>query len=226
MIRTVILDAYGTVLSTGTGSVDAIARILSLNGKNELDPQKVYGRFKKIHETFKAEMTTFLTEAELCVLEMAQLKKEYRFVRNPADDAAILLSIQGMRIAFPDSKEAIERLQRSLRVAIGSNTDTEPLMTDLHRAGINPDRIFTSESLRVYKPSETFYEKILKELNAKPEETLFAGDSLVSDVLGPQRTGMKTCWIARKGKIRKENDPLPDYVAHDLTELANLLTQQ
>ncbi len=99
MLRTVIPNAYGTVLWTGTGSVDAMARILSLNGKAGLDPQEVYNRFKKIHEVQKAGLTSFLTEAELCGLEMARLSREYGFIRDPDDDAAIMLSIQGTRMA-------------------------------------------------------------------------------------------------------------------------------
>ena len=49
MIKAIILDAYGTVFSTGTSSVDAVARILTLNGRNDLDPREVYFRLKELH---------------------------------------------------------------------------------------------------------------------------------------------------------------------------------
>ena len=226
MIKAIILDAYGTVFSTGTSSVDAVARILTLNGRNDLDPREVYFRLKELHRERIAGLTEFLPEAEMFALDMDQLHREYKLSRDPAKDTQVLLSIQGTRTAFPDSRVAIERLQKQIPVVLGSTTDTKPLLTDLHRAGIVPDGIFTSESLRIYKPSELFYTSILKALDLSPKEALFAGDSLLDDVLGPQRVGMKTCWITRKNEGRTKRDPLPDYRAETLLQLLSILLEQ
>ncbi|MBQ4505902.1 MAG: HAD family hydrolase [Firmicutes bacterium] len=226
MIRAVILDAYGTIFSTGTGSVDMMTEILRLNGRSELDPKKVYARFKQLHREHMGALTGFITEAEVFALDMKSLSEEYGLERDPAEDVKIMLSIQGTRSAFPDSRPAIERMQLLLPVVIGSTTDTWPLTADLERAGIRPEKVFTSESLRLYKPSEGFYGAILEELDLRPEEALFAGDSLTDDVLGPARAGMKTCWIRRKGELLKETDPQPDYTAADLEELADIVEAQ
>ena len=225
MIKAVILDAYGTVFFTGTGSVEAMTEVLRLNGRNDLDPKKVYAGFKKLHREHIDGLTEFLTEAEVFGLDMAEISREYGLTRDPAEDTRVMLSIQGTRTAYADSKAAIERMQRSVPVIIGSTTDTWPVMTDLARAGIVPDKVFTSESMRVYKPQEAFYRTILKELDIEPEEALFAGDSLLDDVFGPQRIGMKTCWITRKGEVWKEEDPRPDYMAKDLAQLADILEE-
>ena len=157
MLRAVILDAYGTVFSTGTGSVDMMTEILRLNGRPELDPKKVYARFKKLHREHMDGLTDFVTEAEVFAMDMRSLSEEYGLARDPAEDVKIMLRVQGTRTAFPDSRPAIERMQRLLPVVIGSTTDTEPLTADLERAGIKPYKVFTSESLRLYKPSEGFY---------------------------------------------------------------------
>lgn len=223
MIKAVILDAYGTVFDTGTGSVDMMTEILRLNGRPDLDPKKVYARFKKLHREHIDSLDGFLTEAEIFGLDMAQLSAEYGLRRDPAEDTRIMLRIQGTRKAFADSARAISRIQRLLPVIIGSTTDTGPLTADLSRAGIEPDKMFTSESLRLYKPAEGFYGAILKDLGIEAGEALFAGDSLLDDVSGPARAGMKTCWIRRKGEILKENDPRPDHTAADLDELAGIV---
>ena len=49
-------------------------------------------------------------------------------------------------------------------VAIGSTTDTVPLMKNIEKTELNNiPNTFTSESLRVYKPEKMFYESILKQ---------------------------------------------------------------
>ena len=230
MIRAVVLDAYGTIFFTGTSSTDAMTEVLRLNGRDDLDPKEVYARFKKLHREHINELACaddkyaqFMTEAEIFGLDMAKISAEYGLTRDPADDTRVMLSIQGTRTAFPDSRAAIERMQRHVPVIVGSTTDTWPVMTDLKRAGIVPDRVFTSESMRVYKPAKAFYETIVSELGIKPEEVLFAGDSLLDDVFGPQRAGMKTCWITRKGEKLEEGSPAPDYTAADLMQFADIL---
>ena len=223
MIRAVILDAYGTIFDTGTGSVDAMTEILKRNGKTDLDPKCVYARFKMLHREHMNTLTEFMTEAEIYGLDMAQLHREYGLTEDPAEDTKIMLSIQGTRVAFPDSREGIGRMQRKVPVIIGSITDTWPLKADLERAGIVPDKIFTSESLKAYKPAVRFYRGILEAMDLRPEDTLFAGDSLVDDVWGPKRVGMKTCWITRKGERLREDDPRPDFIAEDLEKLAEIV---
>ena len=38
MLKAILLDAYGTLFDTGTGSVDAVRDILHLNGREDLSP--------------------------------------------------------------------------------------------------------------------------------------------------------------------------------------------
>jgi len=81
--------------------------------------------------------------------------------------------------------------------------------------------VFTSEDLKVYKPQKAFYEKILAVLSLRPEEVLFVGDSLTDDIYGPRQSGMKTCWVNRKG----QPSPMltPDYEVADLRGVLELL---
>lgn len=68
----------------------------------------------------------------------------------------------------------------------------------LEDKNVNIKNIFTSESMQIYKPKPEFYKKILDKMRAGINEVLFVGDSLIDDVLGPQKLGIKTCWINRK----------------------------
>src|SRR5207245_10909535 len=55
------------------------------------------------------------------------------------------------------------------------------------------------------------------------EDVVHVGDSLVADVQGASRLGMRTVWVNRGGLHRGPADPAPDAEAHDLRELPAIL---
>ena len=220
MVKAVVFDAYGTLISTGTGSLDAAQRILDLYG-SAIVAKTFYADWKKYHRQHIDCLTQFVPEETIFLWDLEKLYGQYGLSGNAAEDVRIMLDTLGNRIAFPESKEVVEQLKRAYTVCIGSTTDTEPLMRDLNRSGIVADHFFTSEGLQVYKPQKAFYEKILAALSLQPEEVLFVGDSLTDDIFGPKQVGMKTCWVNRKGQ--EMPTPPPDYVVTDLTELLAIL---
>ena len=221
MIKAVVFDAYGTLISTGTGSLDAAQKILDLHG-SPISAKAFYADWKRYHRAHIDGLPHFVKEETIFRWDLEKLYVQYDLSGNAAEDVRIMLNTLGNRMAFPESKAVVEQLKRSVTVCIGSTTDTEPLMKDLARSGITVDRIFTSEDLQVYKPQKAFYETILAALSLPPEEVLFVGDSLTDDVYGPARAGMKTCWVNRKGQEMPV--PPPDYAVADLTGVPLLLS--
>lgn len=220
MIKAVVFDAYGTLISTGTGSIEAAQKILDLHGSS-ISAKAFYADWKQYHREHMDYLTQFVTEETIFRWDLEKLYVQYDLPGKAAEDVGIMLNTLGNRMAFPESKEVVERLKRSVTVCIGSTTDTEPLMRDLARSGVTVDRVFTSEGLRVYKPQKAFYEKILAVLSLHPEEVLFVGDSLTDDVYGPRQVGMKTCWVNRKGQ--PSPIPPPDYTVPDLNGVLAIL---
>lgn len=220
MIKAVVFDAYGTLISTGTGSVEAAQKILDLHGSS-ISAKAFYADWKQYHREHMDHLTQFVTEETIFRWDLEKLYVQYDLPGKADEDVGIMLNTLGNRMAFPESKEVVERLKRSVTVCIGSTTDTEPLMRDLARSGVTVDRVFTSEGLRVYKPQKAFYEKILAVLSLHPEEVLFVGDSLTDDVYGPRQVGMKTCWVNRKGQPSPV--PPPDYTVPDLNGVLAIL---
>lgn len=220
MIKAVVFDVYGTLISTGTGSVDAAQKILDRHGA-DISPKAFYADWKKYHRKHMDGLSCFVPEETIFLWDLEKLYEQYGLPGNAAEDVQIMLDTLGNRIAFQESKAVVEQLKRSVTVCIGSTTDTEPLMRDLARSGIAVDHIFTSEYLQAYKPQKAFYEKILAALSLQPEEVLFVGDSLTDDVYGPRQAGMKTCWVNRKQETAPV--PPPDYEVSDLTGLLTIL---
>ena len=66
MVKAVLLDAYGTLFDTGTGSVQAAQEILARNGREDLSPAEFYGQWKALHHRLMEELPSFRTEAWPC----------------------------------------------------------------------------------------------------------------------------------------------------------------
>jgi HAD superfamily hydrolase (TIGR01549 family) len=60
--------------------------------------------------------------------------------------------------------------------------------------------IIISDEVRFRKPQREIFELALKELEAKPHEVLFVGDSIEDDYQGALRSGVDFCYYNRHGK--------------------------
>lgn len=223
MKKLLIFDAYGTLISTGRGSVAACERILSLQDK-EIDPVAFYADWKKLHRAHIDESIAhgFLTEAEIFARDLAVLYEKYGIDRPHAKDVQIMLRSLYGRVAFPEVKETVRRLREHCRVVIGSTSDTAPLLDNLRENELALDAVYTSESLRTYKPDPTFYRAILAAEGCRAEDAIFIGDSPVDDVMGPKACGIATVLIDRKARYGTTSFPdeqTPDLILTDLSPL-------
>ena len=220
MIKYIIFDAYGTLISTGTGSVDAARKILKNRNVN-ISPEEFYSRWKNLHRKHIDNLTAFLNEESIFHLDLKELYRIYNIDGDYKKDISFMLDTLGKRKAFNEVKDVIDKLSQKFVLCIGSTTDDVPLFKDLKNNDINIKNVFTSESLQIYKPKKAFYKRILDEIGADADEVLFVGDSLIDDVFGPQQFGIKTCWVNRKN-INSDDKIKPDYTIYNLGELLSL----
>lgn len=82
--------------------------------------------------------------------------------------------------------------------------------------------VYISEEVGWIKPAEAFYQKLLEELNCRPQDCLMIGDSLSNDMAGAVELGMPACWYNRK---RRPVPPKPrlDFIIETIEELPHLL---
>ncbi len=79
--------------------------------------------------------------------------------------------------------------------------------------------IIVSEDLNCCKPSEVFFEKAITIADIEDKTTvLMVGDSLLSDILGANRSGIDSCWFNAKNK-RNTTQIIPTYEIHSLNQL-------
>jgi len=226
MKKLLIFDAYGTLISTGTGSLDAVTKILSLHDK-AIDAHQFYAEWKRIHRLHldQSYAGNFVTEREIFSQDLKQLYRIYDIDRPYSDDVQIMLDSLYGRKLFPDTFSAITALRKNFRVVIGSTTDTEPLLANLQTNGLETDAVYTSEMLRCYKPDKRFYQSILRAEDISADDAVFIGDSPVDDIAGPQSVGITTILVDRNSKHSFDASQIvPNYVVESLSEIVPLIS--
>lgn len=223
MKKLLIFDAYGTLISTGSGSMDAAEKILSLQGK-DISAQDFYSQWKALHRKHidRSNETDFISEQDIFVMDLKTLYEQYSIQRPYKEDADIMLRSLYGRYAFPEVQGAIERLRRKYRVVIGSTTDTEPLISNIENNNLIFDAVYTSEIIGKYKPHRDFYRYILQKENCTAEDAVFIGDSLTDDISGPQSLGITTVLVDRNSKYKSTENIRPDYIVNNIGEIADL----
>ncbi len=80
----------------------------------------------------------------------------------------------------------------------------------------------STEAIIIGKPSLTFYQAVLKEMDIKKTETAMVGDDILNDIKGAQEAGM-TGILVKTGKYREEwiakSGVLPDLVIDSVADL-------
>ena len=104
---------------------------------------------------------------------------------------------------YPEVKDSLRRLKQiGLKLGVvtgGYELDIEQI---LPRAGLEEffDVCVGADTTGKRKPSPEAFKHALKQLEVKPEEAIFVGDSLEQDYFGAQKVGMKAFLIQREGK--------------------------
>ena len=224
-MKLIIFDVYGTLISTGTGSIDAAKKILSLQTK-QINPEKFYTDWKKIHRTNldSSNRGSLLNEASIFALDLKELYFKYGIERDSEIDVQIMLDTLGRRQCFDETLTVIEKLKKKYRIVIGSTTDSKPLYLDLERNGLSVDAVYTSELIEKYKPDPDFYKFILKKENCGDESAIFVGDSYIDDVYGPSLVGIKSILIDRKKNFQQvPGGVVPWKITHSLYNIIDIL---
>ena len=108
-------------------------------------------------------------------------------------------------------------------VCVVSNIDTVDLRSALAHTDLSFDFVVTSEDCRSYKPRPEMFLRALGLLGMRPAEVLHVGDSRHSDVQGAKALAIPVLWINRAARSAPTGDLAPDYMASNLTGLADLL---
>ncbi len=95
-------------------------------------------------------------------------------------------------------RSSTDRSGEPVRIGLISNAiDGKALRSFLDREGLTTyfDLIIISEEVRMAKPSKEIFQMALKELELRPEKSIYIGDRYKADILGPRSAGMDAVYI-------------------------------
>ena len=130
--------------------------------------------------------------------------------------------------AFPDSSQALARLQQRYRLAPITNCDDDLFAGSAARLGVTFDEVVTAQQAGAYKPDERPFLLAFDRLGVPRQRILHVAQSLFHDHVTAKRLGLTSVWINRRaGRTGDGATPqaqaVPDLELPDLRSLADLL---
>jgi 2-haloalkanoic acid dehalogenase type II len=134
--------------------------------------------------------------------------------------------------AFPDTPDALRRLQQRFNLVIVSNVDRESFAKSNERLGVTFDAIITAEEVCAYKPDHRMFHRaweVLMGMGIDRLECIHVAQSLYHDHVPIKALGGVSVWIDRRrgrsggATAPPEMEVHPDLRVESLAELADFV---
>jgi len=152
--------------------------------------------------------------------------------RNPKIIAAGIVAYHDTKLGYikpdPDVIPTLIALRdKCCRLGIVSNGRSVKQWEKLIRLGLHHffDTVIISEDVGSEKPQSKIFKVAIEELGVKPEETVYAGDDLETDVLGANTAGLISVRLIKQ----KRGEPIlnksmqPKFTIKKISELLSIL---
>jgi len=166
--RMLTFDCYGTLIDWETGIL-AVLRPWANRARISATDAELLGAFGETESAAEHDLPQALYPDVLRETH-SRIAKHF----NAAQDltAADLLGRSvGDWPAFPDTSEALKRLQRRFKLIVVSNVDRESFARSQKKLGIVFDAVVTAEEVGAYKPDAKMFRRALevaKQFGAEP----------------------------------------------------------
>jgi len=127
---------------------------------------------------------------------------------------------------YEETFDVLERLKDNFRLLMLTNGSPDLQNTKLTiTSELVPyfEQIVISGGFGIGKPDPSIFEHALALMDLKSDEVLMVGDNLMTDILGANRTGIKSVWINRHNK--EGNEVIPSYEINNLHELFTIIDE-
>jgi len=216
-------DCYGTLIDWEAGILAALRPLIEFDRQDASDDEilEAYAR----HEA-SVEEGPYLRYRDVLARACELTCTELGAAVTPAVAEQFAASV-GDWPAFPDTPDALRRLQSRYRLGIITNCDDDLFAASDRRLGIDFDWVITAEQIGSYKPNERNFAVALERIGLPRERILHVAQSLYHDHVPAKRLGFSTAWIDRRAGregfgATPPAEATPDIVAPDLASFADL----
>lgn len=229
--RVLSFDCYGTLIDWETGIWDALQPLLTANGPTDVNRSSALSAFARFEAAQEAATPAAPYPVVLGSVHRA-IADHFSMITTEELDEDFAASV-GRWPAFPDTADALRRLQARFRLVILSNIDRRSFSDSQRHLGVAFDAVCTAEEIGSYKPDRRNFEYLLATVQSRfglaKGDVLHAAQSLYHDIAPAAALGMTTAWVDRQrlsaggewGATAELLDrPTPDYTFLSLAELA------
>ena len=127
---------------------------------------------------------------------------------------------------LPGAEQVLRVLQQAdLRIGLLTNGAASVQHEKIETSGLGMyfDAAVVSGEIGTGKPEPAIFHHLLERLGLPASAALMVGNSRSRDIVGAQRAGLKTCWLALEGEEEPVGLVQPDYTIHSLGELPRIL---
>jgi 2-haloalkanoic acid dehalogenase type II len=107
--------------------------------------------------------------------------------------------------AFPDSGDALKRLQQHHKLVILSNVDHASFASSEAKLGVKFDLVCTAQDIGSYKPDLRNFRfaiaKVKETFGVDTSGILHVAQSLFHDIVPAKSTGLRTVWVNRRKAV-------------------------
>jgi 2-haloacid dehalogenase len=185
-------DCYGTLIDWEAGLLDALHRALPGVDADDDALLEGYGR----HEA-EAERPPHRSYRRVVGDSLRALSVDLGVSVWDEVVAAFAASV-GEWPAFPNSAEALRRLQQRYRLGVITNCDDDLFSGSQRRLGIDFDWVITAERVGAYKPSHRPFEVAFDVIDVPRDRILHVAQSHYHDHVPAKQLGLTTVWIDRR----------------------------
>ncbi|KAH7001279.1 Haloacid dehalogenase-like hydrolase-domain-containing protein [Ilyonectria destructans] len=204
-------DVYATLVDWESGIYTALGPLNSrISATHPLKNNKMglLGVFTRYEEILQRKYPD-MDYAPLLGMVYAEMARELAAPLEPEtaeQEKAEFGGAVGLWPAFPDSVDALKKLQKRYKLIVLSNVDGESFSRTLAGPlkGVHFDAVYTAQQIGSYKPDLRNFEYMVqhaeKDLGVKRDGFLHTAQALKHDHIPAYKSGLKSCWIERAGK--------------------------
>ena len=219
-------DCYGTLIDWERGILAALKPVLAGHNISLSDNQILV-----LHSEFepRAQSGDYVSYREVLGRVMTGIGQRLGFMPSVAERDCLADSLKDW-LPFPDTTDALRRLEERFRLAIISNVDDDLFAPTGERLKVAFDAVVTSQQAGSYKPCQRNFELGIRRIGLPRENILHVAQSLYHDIVPARAMGLTTVWVNRVslrvglGATRPEIGQ-PDLEVPDLETLASLVSQ-
>jgi putative hydrolase of the HAD superfamily len=127
---------------------------------------------------------------------------------------------------YPDTIETLTELsEEGYSMGVVSNAKSDwAVRAIVERCDIAKfvDAIVSSAAVKIRKPRAEIFIEAMNELNVKPRESVFVGDSIHADIAGAKSLGIRSIHVLRK-PIEPDYPTVPDATVTNLSEAPEII---